>query len=183
MDQSIYKFWEDQLINLEQARKQMEEMTKWIMGGFSGFEVPQEPLGKIWDIDFWSAEAQNYMKLWGTTTEDFKKHLTCYLDMLGWVPKDEHSELIKQYNTLNEKITDQAKEIAKQKKIVTDQKDLVKALKKKVSGQKNEVSKQKKIVADQKEKIAGQKKMIADLKKEKSDQTLSIKQLQKQEEA
>jgi hypothetical protein len=180
MDQPIYKFWEDQFMNLEQTRKQIEDMTKWIMEGFSGFEVPQEPLGKFWDIDFWSAEAQNYMKLWGATAEDFKKHLTYYLDMLGWVPKDEHSELIKQYNRLNEKVANQAKEIAKQKEMVTDQKELVKALKKEVSGEKSKVSKQKKIVADQKEKIADQKKIVADLKKETSDQNKSIKQLQKQ---
>ena len=204
MDQSIYKFWEDQFINLEQGRKQMEDMTKWIMGGLSGFEILPEPFGKFWDMDFWSTETQDYMKAWETTTKDFQKLFTYYLDMMGLVPKDEHFELKKQFKELNERIedqaiensseisrqkelladqkqtiTDQEKEITKQKKLVTDQKELVKALKKEVAGQKNEVSKQKKIVANQKEKITGQKKMVADLKKEISDQIKSIKQLQK----
>jgi chromosome segregation ATPase len=172
----------------------MEDITEWIMGSFSGFEVFSEPFGKFWDIDFWSAEALNYMKLWDTTAEDFTKHFADYLELMGWVPKDQHSELIKQYNVLNKRVADQAieiskqkelladqkqtimdqeKEITKQKEFVTDQKELVKALKKEVSGQKNKVSKQKKIVADQ-------KKMITDLKKEASGQIKSIKQLQKQ---
>jgi hypothetical protein len=205
MDQSIYKFWEDQFINLEQGRKQMEDMTKWIMGGLSGFEALSEPYGKFWNMDFWPTETQDYMKAWETTTKDFQKLFTYYLDMMGLVPKDEHFELKKQYKALNERVADQAieisseisrqkellagqkqmifdqkKEITKQKGLVSDQKELVKALKKDVAGQKNAVSKQKKIVANQKEKIAGQKKVITDLKKEVSYQIKSIKKLQKQ---
>lgn len=205
MDQSIYKFWEDQFINLEQGRKQMEDMTKWIMGGFGGFEVLSEPFGKFWDMDFWSTETQDYMKTWETTTKDFQKLFTYYLDMMGLVPKDEHFELMKQNKALKERVADQAieisseisrqkelvagqrqmifdqkEEITKQKGLVSDQKEIVKDLKKEIAGHKNEISKQKKIVANQKEKIAGQKKMVADLKKEISDQIKSIKQLQKQ---
>jgi len=205
MDQSIYKFWEDQFINLEQGRKQMEDMTKWIMGGLSGFKPLSEPYGKFWNMDFWPTETQDYMKAWETTTKDFQKLFTYYLDMMGLVPKDEYFELKKQFKELNERIADQTieisseisrqkellagrkqmifdqkEEIAKQKKFVADQKELVKALKKEVAGQKNEVSKQKKIVANQKEKIAGQKKMVAELKKEITNQTKSIKKLQKQ---
>jgi hypothetical protein len=205
MDQSIYKFWEDQFINLEQGRKQMEDMTKWIMGGLSGFEVLSEPFGKFWNMDFWPTETQDYMKAWGTTTKDFQKFFTYYLDMMGLVPKDEHFELKEQYKALNERVEDQAietsseisrqkellagqrqmifdqkKEITKQKGLVSDQKEIVKDLKKEIAGQKNETSKQKKIVANQKEKIAGQKKMVAELKKEITNQTKSIKKLQKQ---
>ena len=205
MDQSIYKFWEDQFINLEQGRKQMEDMTKWIMGGLSGFKPLSEPYGKFWNMDFWPTETQDYMKAWETTTKDFQKLFTCYLDIMGLVPKDEYFELKKQYKALNERVADQAieisseisrqkellagrkqmifdqkKEITKQKGLVSDQKEIVKDLKKEIAGQKNEVSKQKKIVANQKEKIAGQKKVITDLKKEISYQIKSIKKLQKQ---
>lgn len=208
MDQNIYKFWEDQFMDLEKGRKQMEDMTRWIMGGLSGFEEISESFGKFWDVDFWSTETQDYMKAWETRTKDFQKLFTYYLDMIGLVPKDEHFELIKQYKALNERVADQAieisseisrqkeiladqkqmimdqkKEIAKQKKLVADQKELVKDLKKEITGQKNEVSKQKKIVADQKEKLAGQKKIVAELKKEIAVQIKSIKQIQKQTSA
>ena len=205
MDQSFYKFWEDQFINLEQGRKQMEDMTKWIMGGLSGLEVLPEPFGKFWDMDFWPTETQDYMKAWKTTTKDFQKLFTYYLDMMGLVPKDEHFELKKQYKALNERVADQAieisseisrqkellagqkqmifdqkEEITKQKGLVSDQKGIVRDLNKEIAGYKNEISKQKKIVANQKEKIAGQKKVITDLKKEVSYQIKSIKKLQKQ---
>jgi len=208
MDQYIYKFWEDQFMDLEKGRKQMEDMTRWIMGGLSGFEELSESFGKFWDMDFWFRETQDNMKAWETTTKDFQKLFTYYLDMMGLVPKDEHFELIKQYKALNERVADQAieissefsrqkeiiadqkqmimeqkKEIAKQKKLVADQKELVKDLKKEITGQKNEVSKQKKIVASQKEKLAGQKKIVAELKKEIAVQIKSIKQLQKQTSA
>jgi hypothetical protein len=184
-------------MNLEKGRKQMQDMTRWIVGGLSGFEELSESFGKFWDVDFWSTETQDYVKAWDTTTEDFQKLFTYYLDMMGLVPKDEHFELIKQYKALNERVADQAieisseisrqkeiladqkqmimdqkKEIAKQKKLVADQKELVKDLKKEITGQKNEVSKQKKIVADQ-------KKIVAELKKEIAVQIKSIKQLQK----
>lgn len=204
MDQYIYKFWEDPFMNLEKGRKQMEDMTRWIMGGLSDFEELSESFGKFWDMDLLFRETQDYMKAWETTTKDFQKLFTYYLDMMGLVPKDEHFELINQYKALNERVADQAieisseisrqkeiladqkqmimdqkKEIAKQKKLVADQKELVKDLKKKIIGQKNEVSKQKKIVADQKEKLAGQKKIVAELKKEIAVQIKSIKQPQK----
>ena len=204
MDQYIYKFLEDPFMNLEKGRKQMDDMTRWIMGGLSGFEELSESFGKFWDVDFWSTETQDYMNAWETTTEDFQKLFKYYLDMMGLVPKDEHFELINQYKELNERvadqvieiskqkeivadqkqmITDQKKEIAKQKKLVADQKELVKDLKKEIAGQKNEVSKQKNIVADQKEKLAGQKKIVAELKKEIAVQIKSIKQPQKQASA
>ena len=204
MDQYIYKFWEDQFMNLDKGQKQMQDMTRWIVGGLSGFEELSESFGKFWDVDFWSTETQDYVKAWEITTEDFQKLFKYSLDMMGLVPKDEHFELIKQYKALNERVADQAieisseisrqkelladqkqmimdkeKEIAKQKKLVADQKELVKDLKKEVAGQKNDVSKQKKIVANQKEKIAGQKKIVAELKKEIAVQIKSIKQLQK----
>ena len=204
MDQYSYKLWEDPFMNLEKGRKQMEDMTRWITGGLSGFEELSESFGKFWDVDFWSPETQDYMKAWETTTEDFQKLFKYYLDMMGLVPKDEHFELINQYKELNERvagqvieiskqkeivadqkqmITDQKKEISKQKKLVADQKELVKDLQKEIAGQKNEVSKQKNIVADQKEKLAGQKKNVAELKKEIAVQIKSIKQLQKQASA
>jgi len=200
MDQYIYKFWEDQFMNLDKGQKQMQDMTRWIVGGLSGFEELSESFGKFWDVDFWSTETQDYVKAWETTTEDFQKLFKYSLDMMGLVPKDEYFKLINQYKVLNEKVADQVieiskqkelladqkqmimdkeKEIAKQKKLVADQKELVKDLKKEVAGQKNDVSKQKKIVANQKEKIAGQKKIVAELKKEIAVQIKSIKQLQK----
>jgi chromosome segregation ATPase len=205
MDQYIYKFWEGQFMDLEKGWKQMEDITRWIMGGLSGFEELSESFGKFWDMDFWFRETQDYMKVWETTTNDFQKLFTHYMDTMGLASKVEHLELIKQYKALKERVADQAieissefsrqkeiiadqkqmimdqkNEIAKQNKLVLDQKELIKDLKKEISGHKNEVSKQKKIIANQKEKLAGQKKIVAELKKEIAVQIKSIKQLQKQ---
>ena len=160
MDQYIYNFWEDPFMNLEKGRKQMEDMTRWIMGGLGDFEERSESFGKFWDMNFWSTETQDYMKAWETTTEDFQKLFKYYLDMMGLVPKDEHFELINQYKVLNERVADQVIEISKQKEIVADQKQMI-------TDQKKEIVKQKKLVADQRDRkssLKTLKKRLADRK-------------------
>ena len=208
METYFYKFWENPFFKLDTGQKQMEDITRWMMGGLSSFEELSEKFGKLCSMDFWFKETDDYIKAWETTTEDIQNIFRDYLNLMGLVPKDEHVELMNQYKALNERVTDQAieisseisrqkeiladqkqmimdqkKEIAKQKKLVADQKELVKVLKKEIAGQKNEISKQKKIVVDREEKLVGQKKIVAELKKEIAVQIKSIKQLQKQASA
>jgi DNA repair exonuclease SbcCD ATPase subunit len=159
MDQNIYKFWQDQFMNLDKGRKQIEDMTRWIIGGLSGFEALSEPFCKFWMMDFLSTETKDYMKAWESTTKDFQKIFKNYLDMMGLVPRDEHVALINTYKDIKKTVNDQAEEISKQVKIVANQN-------KKITDQKKEIEKQKKSVADQQKEIASQKKLVSDLKKE-----------------
>jgi len=206
MEEYFYEFWKNQLITVEKGQKQMQDMTKLIMQGLSGFEEVPEMFGKFCSMDFWSKETHGYIKAWEMTTEDFQKFFKYYLDLMGLVPKDEYLELANKYNNMDESVTDKIKEISKQVKIVADQekmitdqkkeivdqKKLVVELKKEISEQKTlvvdqkklatdlkkEISDQKKMVADQNKEIANQKKRVADLEKEIAGQIKSIKQLQ-----
>ena len=206
MEEYFYEFWKNQLITVEKGQKQMQDMTKLVMQGLSGFEEVPEMFGKFCSMDFWSKETCDYMRAWEMTTEDFQKFFKYYLDLMGLVPKDEYLELANKYNNMDESVADKIKEISKQVKIVADQekmitdkkkeivgqKKLVVELKKEISKQKTlvvdqrklatdlkkEISDQKKMVADQNKEIANQKKRVADLKKEIAGQIKSIKQLQ-----
>lgn len=206
MEEYFYEFWKNQSITVEKGQKQMQDMTKLIMQGLSGFEEVPEMFGKFCGMDFWSKETCDYMRAWEMTTEDFQKFFKYYLDLMGLVPKDEYLELANKYNNMDESVADKIKEISKQVKIVADQekmitdqkkeivdqKKLAVELKKEISEQKTlvvdqkklvtdlkkEISDQKKMADDQNKEIANQKKRVADLKKEIAGQIKSIKQLQ-----
>ena len=199
MEEYFYEFWKNQSITVEKGQKQMQDMTKLIMQGLSGFEEVPEMFGKFYSMDFWSKETQEYVKTWEMTTEDFQKFFKYYLDLMGLVPKDEYLKLANKYNNMDESVTDKIKEISKQVKIVADQEKMITDQKKLLADQKKEISKQKKLVVDQKKlvtdlkikssdqkkvaadqnkEIANQKKRVAVLKKEIAGQIKSIKQLQ-----
>lgn len=194
MEEYFYEFWKNQLITVEKGQKQMQDMTKLIMQGLSGFEEVPEMFGKFCSMDFWSKETCDYIKAWEMTREDFQRFFKDYLNLMGLVPKHEHLALINKYNDQKKEISDQKKlvadqekEIARQKKIVTDQKKEISKQKtlvvdqnKLVADLKKEISDQKKVAADQNKEIANQKKRIADLEKEIAGHIKSIKQLQSQ---
>ncbi|MFO8082688.1 MAG: hypothetical protein R6U27_00045 [Desulfobacterales bacterium] len=207
MEEYFYEFWKNQSITVEKGQKQMQDMTKLIMQGLSGFEKVPEMFGKFCSMDFWSKETRDYMRAWEMTTEDFQKFFKYYLDLMGLVPKDEYLELANKYNNMDESVADKIKEISKQVKIVADQEKMITDQKKEIVDQKKrvvelekeiseqkmlvvdqkklatdlkkEISDQKKMVADQNKEIANQKKRVSDLKKEIAGQIKSIKQLQK----
>jgi DNA repair exonuclease SbcCD ATPase subunit len=206
MEEYFYEFWKNQLITVEKGQKQMQDMTKLIMQGLSGFEEVPEMFGKFCSMDFLSKETCDYIKAWEMTTEDFQKFFKYYLDLMGLVPKDEYLELANKYNDMDDSIADKTKEMAKQVKIVADQEKMITDLKKEIVDQKKlavelkkeiseqktlvvdqkklatdlkkEISDQKKMADDQNKEIANQKKRVADLKKEIAGQIKSIKQLQ-----
>jgi DNA repair exonuclease SbcCD ATPase subunit len=206
MEEYFYEFWKNQLITLEKGQEQMQDMTKSIIQGLSGFEEIPEMFGKFCSMDFWSKETCDYIKAWDMTTEDFQKFFKYYLDLMGLVPKDEYLELANKYNNMDESVADKIKEISKQVKIVADQEKMITDQKKEIVDQKKrvvelekeiseqkmlvvdqkklatdlkkEISDQKKMVADQNKEIANQKERVADLEKEIAGQVKSIKQLQ-----
>jgi DNA repair exonuclease SbcCD ATPase subunit len=181
MEKYFYEFWKNQLITEEKGQKQMEDMTRWIMGGLTSYEELSEKFGKFYSMDFWSKETQDCIKAWEMKTEDFQKLFRYYLDLMGLVSKDEYLKLANKYNNMDENVTDKIKEISKQVKIVadqekmiTDQKKEIVEQKKLVADQKKEISKQKKLVVDQKKLVTNLKKEISDQKKVAADQNKEI---------
>ena len=174
MNRYFDEFWKNQFINVDKGQKQMEDMTRWIMGGLTSYEELSEKFGKLCSMDFWSKETQEYVKTWEMTTEDFQKFFKYYLDLMGLVPKDDYLELANKYNIMDESVTDKIKEISKQVKIVADQEKMITDQKKLLADQKKEISKQKKLVVDQKKLVTDLKKKISDQKKVAADQNKEI---------
>ena len=174
MNRYFDEFWKNQFINVDKGQKQMEDMTKLIMQGLSGFKEVPEMFGKFYSMNFWSKETQEYVKTWEMTTEDFQKFFKYYLDLMGLVPKDEYLELSYKYNTMDESVTDKIKEISKQVKIVADQEKMITGQKKLLADQKKEISKQKKLVVNQKKLVTNLKKKISEQKKVATDQNKEI---------
>jgi len=112
MEEYFYEFWKNQLITVEKGQKQMQDMTKLIMQGLSGFEEVPEMIGKSCSMDFWFKETHGYIKAWEITREDFQKFFKDYLNLMGLVPNHEHLALINKYNDLNQSVIDQKKEIS-----------------------------------------------------------------------
>jgi hypothetical protein len=178
MEEYFYEFWKNQLITVEKGQKQMQDMTKLIMQGLSGFDEVPEMFGKFCSMDFLSKETCDYIKAWEITAEDFQKVFKYYLDLMGLVPKNEYLELANKYNDMDDCIADKTKEMAKQVKIIADQEKMITDLKKEIVDQKKRGVELKKEISEQKMLVVDQQKLAADLKKEIAGQIKSIKQLQ-----
>jgi hypothetical protein len=104
MDRQFMEFWGNFLLNAAKSQKQLEDMTQWMKGGFSGFEELSSLFQKIYGLEKIEKESPDYMKMWAGAQENFTKSFQDYLALLGVVPHDEHLALVKKYEALKEKV-------------------------------------------------------------------------------
>ena len=106
MDRHFLEFWGNFLINAAKGQKQMEDVAKWMTQGLKGFEDLTAMFRKFYGLDRLSERAPDYAKTWEKAAKDFQKSFNDYLDLFGVVPKQEHLELTKKYETLKKKVAD-----------------------------------------------------------------------------
>jgi phage tail tape-measure protein len=111
VDRHFLEFWGNFLINAAKGQKQMEDMAKWMTQGLKGFEDLTTMFRKFYGLDKLSESAPDYVKTWEKAVQDFQKSFQDYLNLFGVVPRQEHLELVKKYEALNEKLAEQDKTI------------------------------------------------------------------------
>lgn len=111
MDKQFLEFWGNFMINSAKGQKQLEDMTKWMSQGLSGFDEMTAMFGKFYGLDKLGKDTPAYLKTWDKAAEDFQKSFKDYLNLMGVVPKDEHLALVRKYEDLKKKVADQEETI------------------------------------------------------------------------
>jgi hypothetical protein len=111
MDTQFMEFWGNFLLNAARSQKQLEDMTKWMKGGFTGFEELTSLFRKTYGLEKVDKESPDFLKMWAGAQENFTKSFKDYLNLLGVVPRDEYLALVKKYEELKEKAASQEETI------------------------------------------------------------------------
>lgn len=124
MDRRFLEFWGNFLISAGKGQKQLEDMARWIGQDFRGFEDITAMFRKFYGLDRVSESSANHEKTLEKAAKDFQKSFEEYLKLLGFVPLQEHLELLKKYEALKEKAAAQ-EETIKHLLMLLDEKGLV----------------------------------------------------------
>jgi len=116
------EFWGNFLLNAAKSQKQVEDMTKWMKSGFSGFEELTSLFQKAYGLEKVEKESPDYLKMWAGAQENFTKSFKDYLALLGVVPLDEYLALLKKYEALKEKVASQEETVKHLKMLFADAK-------------------------------------------------------------
>jgi len=103
MDKHFLEFWGNFLLNAARGQEQLEEMTKWIQQGFTGFDRLSEMFRKCYGLDEKSLDDSGTRQ---KAQADFQESFKDYLSLFGVVPKEEHLALVKKYEELRQRVTD-----------------------------------------------------------------------------
>ncbi|MFO8084796.1 MAG: hypothetical protein R6U27_10815 [Desulfobacterales bacterium] len=92
----------------------MEEFFKLSQQGFKGFEEMSAMFQKFYgleNLEKIEKDAPDYAKIMQKATSDFQDSFRQYLAMLGVVPKEDYIGLVKKYEELKKRVTDQEETI------------------------------------------------------------------------
>lgn len=122
MDRQFMEFWGNFMLNAAKSQKQIEDMTEWMKGGFTGFQDLTSMFKKVYGLNDVEKESPDYLKMWTGAQENFTKSFKDYLAMLGVAPRDEHLALVKKYEELKEKVASQEETIRHLRMLMSESK-------------------------------------------------------------
>jgi hypothetical protein len=101
MDKHFLEFWGNFMLSAAKGQRQVEEFSRWISQGMTGFEHLNAMLGKFYGLGSRDPHAP---ESWKAVHTSFEKAYRDYLNVLGLVPKMEYADLEKRLAKLREEI-------------------------------------------------------------------------------
>ena len=143
MDKHFLEFWGNSLLNAAKGQEQFEEMTAWVQQGFKGFEEMTTLFLKIYGLDNVTQGSPDFFRAWKKADEEFRQSFNDYMSMMGFVPKNEHLELVRKYEELKEKFDSQEETVRHLRLLLSesqlkDQGELAKQFEDLISNQNNQ---------------------------------------------
>ena len=111
MDRQFLEFLGNFLLNSAKGQKQLEDMTRWISSGFSGFDELTNMFRKFYGMEGLPPTSPDYAKAWEKASENFKKSYHDWLKLMSVVPESEYQILGKKCAALKEKVETQEETI------------------------------------------------------------------------
>lgn len=107
MDRQFLEFLGSFFLNAAKGQKQLEDMTRWIGGGFSGFDDLTRMFRKFYGMNALPLASPDYARAWEKASENFKKSYHEWLNLMHVIPKSEYNALKKKCETLEKKVATQ----------------------------------------------------------------------------
>jgi hypothetical protein len=111
MDRRFLEFWGNSLLHAAKGQKRMEDLTQWITQGLKGFEDMTAMFKKFYGLESLPEKSADYLEAWQNAADSFQGSFKHYLNLMGVVPKDEHLEVVKKYEDLKQRASDQEETI------------------------------------------------------------------------
>ncbi|MGO9017857.1 MAG: hypothetical protein ACLQVJ_05830 [Syntrophobacteraceae bacterium] len=105
MDKNFLEFWGNSLLSAAKSQEQFEKMAAWVQQGFKGFEEMTTVFLKAYGLDRYAEGSPDYITAWKKAEEEFRRSINDYMNLLGFVPKNEYLELVKKYEEIKEKLS------------------------------------------------------------------------------
>jgi len=104
LDKHFLEFWGNFLLSAAKGQRQLDEFSRWMSQGMSGFRDLTAMFRQFYDL---GSERPGEDTDWKTARNSFEKAYRAYLDTLGVVPKSDYMTLKKQLEELQKKAEDQ----------------------------------------------------------------------------
>jgi hypothetical protein len=118
MDRQFLEFWGNYLLSVARGQKQLEDVSRWMRGGFSGVEELTALFKKYYGLEDQSQDRPESSAAWERAAEDFKKSFRDYFCIMGWVSKDEYQNLEQENQALKQKIEAQEQTISRLRDLI-----------------------------------------------------------------
>ena len=120
MDRQFLEFLGSFFLNAAKGQKQLEDMTRWIGGGFSGFDDLTHMFRKFYGMNGLPLASPDYAKAWEKASENFKQSYHEWLNLMNVIPKSEYQALEKKCEALGEKIASRDETIRQLRKLLSE---------------------------------------------------------------
>jgi hypothetical protein len=104
VDKQFLEFWGNLLLSAAKGQRQLDEFSRWMSQGMSGFRDLTAMFQQFYDLEVEKAAGD---ERWDSARNAFTKAYRAYLDSLGAVPRSEFTALKKQYEELKKTAEDQ----------------------------------------------------------------------------
>ena len=124
MDKNFLEFWGNSLLNAAKSQEQFEKMAAWAQQGFKDFEEMSASFLKVYGLGGRPGpeKGADIDVAWKKTQEEFLRSLNEYMNMLGFVLKSEHLELVKKYEEIKEKLSSREETIKHLRMLLSESK-------------------------------------------------------------
>jgi hypothetical protein len=118
MDTNFLEFWGRSLLNVAKGQRQMDEFNRWLSGGLGGSDSLSTLFRQIYGLG--EVGSDEYLKLYEKAMQSFQQSFRDYLRLFDVVPREEHESLMKECETLQQKVSEQEQTIGDLRKILGD---------------------------------------------------------------
>lgn len=104
MDKQFLEFWGNLLLSAAKGQRQLDEFSRWMAQGMSGFRDLTAMFQQFYDLD---VEGAGGDERWNSARSAFATAYRAYLDSLGAVPRSELTALEKKCAALQKTVAEQ----------------------------------------------------------------------------